>query len=238
MLFTGSLLIEVIFSLDGLGLLGFEAALNRDYPVMFGTLYIFTLDRAGHEARRRPHLHPGRPAHRLRGRAADERGAGGRQARDPARAPRPQAVAADPAPAAHFPRQPARLLVAVDLFVVLFVVSLFAEFIANDRPLLVPYDGRLYFPVFVDYPGDRLRRRLPDRGRLQRPGGRGSTIEEKGWMVWPPIPFSYDTIIYDLRGPRPRRRRAAICSAPTTRRATCWRGSSMASASRSCSASR
>jgi microcin C transport system permease protein len=42
-LFTGSLLIEVIFSLDGLGLLGFEAALNRDYPIMFGTLWIFTL---------------------------------------------------------------------------------------------------------------------------------------------------------------------------------------------------
>ncbi|WP_165855226.1 microcin C ABC transporter permease YejB [Marinobacter sp. JSM 1782161] len=41
--FTGSLLIEVIFSLDGLGLLGFEAALNRDYPVIFGTLYIMTL---------------------------------------------------------------------------------------------------------------------------------------------------------------------------------------------------
>ncbi|MFE8069768.1 microcin C ABC transporter permease YejB [Marinobacteraceae bacterium S3BR75-40.1] len=41
--FTGALLIEVIFSLDGLGLLGFEATLNRDYPVMFGTLYIFTL---------------------------------------------------------------------------------------------------------------------------------------------------------------------------------------------------
>jgi microcin C transport system permease protein len=42
-LFTGSMLIEVIFSLDGLGLLGFEAALNRDYPVMFGTLYFFGL---------------------------------------------------------------------------------------------------------------------------------------------------------------------------------------------------
>ena len=42
-LFTGSLLIEVIFSLDGLGLLGFEAAINRDYPIMFGTLYVFTL---------------------------------------------------------------------------------------------------------------------------------------------------------------------------------------------------
>lgn len=43
MLFTGSLLIEVIFSLDGLGLLGFEAVIKRDYPVMFGTLYIFSL---------------------------------------------------------------------------------------------------------------------------------------------------------------------------------------------------
>jgi microcin C transport system permease protein len=43
MFFTGSLLIEVIFSLDGLGLMGFEAALGRDYPVMFSTLYIFTL---------------------------------------------------------------------------------------------------------------------------------------------------------------------------------------------------
>ena len=42
-LFTGSLLTEVIFSLDGLGLLGFQAAINRDYPVMFGTLYFFTL---------------------------------------------------------------------------------------------------------------------------------------------------------------------------------------------------
>ena len=42
-LFTGNLLIEIIFSLDGLGLLGFEAVINRDYPVMFGTLYVFTL---------------------------------------------------------------------------------------------------------------------------------------------------------------------------------------------------
>ncbi len=41
--FAGSLLIEQIFSLDGLGLLGFEAAVNRDYPVVFATLYIFSL---------------------------------------------------------------------------------------------------------------------------------------------------------------------------------------------------
>ena len=43
MFFGGSLLIEIIFSLDGLGLLGFEATIQRDYPVMFGTLYVFTL---------------------------------------------------------------------------------------------------------------------------------------------------------------------------------------------------
>ncbi|HEY9163457.1 MAG TPA: ABC transporter permease subunit, partial [Magnetovibrio sp.] len=42
-LFTGALMTEIIFSLDGLGLLGFEATINRDYPVMFGTLYFFTL---------------------------------------------------------------------------------------------------------------------------------------------------------------------------------------------------
>ena len=42
-LFTSALLVEIIFSLDGLGLLGFESAIRRDYPVMFGTLYIFTL---------------------------------------------------------------------------------------------------------------------------------------------------------------------------------------------------
>jgi len=42
-LFTGSLFIEVLFSLDGLGLLGYEAAINRDYPIMFASLYFFSL---------------------------------------------------------------------------------------------------------------------------------------------------------------------------------------------------
>ena len=42
-LFTGAMLIEIIFSLDGLGLLGFEALIKRDYPIMFGTLFFFTL---------------------------------------------------------------------------------------------------------------------------------------------------------------------------------------------------
>ena len=68
-LFTGALLIEVIFSLDGLGLLGFEAAINRDYPVMFGTLYCFTLLGLLMKLVDGPHLHAGRSAHRFRERA-------------------------------------------------------------------------------------------------------------------------------------------------------------------------
>ena len=43
LLFTGALLIEVIFSIDGIGLLGYEAVVKRDYPIFFGTLFVFTL---------------------------------------------------------------------------------------------------------------------------------------------------------------------------------------------------
>jgi hypothetical protein len=50
----------------------------------------------------------------------------------------------------------------------LFVLSLFAEFIANDKPLLVYFEGQLYTPVWSSLPGDRVRRLLPDRGRLPR----------------------------------------------------------------------
>ena len=66
-LFTGNLLIEIIFSLDGLGLLGFEAVINRDYPVMFGTLYVFTpAARSVPQSVRRPDVRGHRPEDRLR----------------------------------------------------------------------------------------------------------------------------------------------------------------------------
>ncbi len=65
--FTGSLLIETIFSLDGLGLLSFESILNRDYPVVFGTLFIFSLIGLFVNLVRRSGLHVGRSADRLRG---------------------------------------------------------------------------------------------------------------------------------------------------------------------------
>jgi microcin C transport system permease protein len=67
-LFTGALLVEIIFSLDGLGLLGFEAAIRRDYPVMFGTLYVFTLLGLVMQIVGRLHLHAGGPAIDFEGR--------------------------------------------------------------------------------------------------------------------------------------------------------------------------
>ena len=60
------------------------------------------------------------------------------------------------------------------IFLALLVVSLFAEFIANDKPLLISYDGRLYFPVLSTYPETTFGGDLRDRGRLPRSGGAGA----------------------------------------------------------------
>jgi len=88
------------------------------------------------------------------------------------------------------------------IFLVLFGLSLGAEFIANDRPLVVSYDGRLYFPVFADYPEATFGGDLPIAADYRDPDI-ARHIEAKGWMVWPPIPFSYGTINYDLPSPAP-----------------------------------
>ena len=83
------------------------------------------------------------------------------------------------------------------LFVVLLVVSLFAELIANDRPLLVSYEGRLYVPVFVAYPETDFGGFLDTEADYRDPAFR-QMIEEKGWLVFPPIPYRYDTIVQGI----------------------------------------
>ncbi len=88
------------------------------------------------------------------------------------------------------------------LFLGLFLVTLFAEFIANDKPLLVRYDGALYFPVFVEYPETVFGGFLPTEAEYRDPEVEG-LIREKGWLVWPPIRYSYDTINYDIPTPAP-----------------------------------
>jgi len=88
------------------------------------------------------------------------------------------------------------------VFLVLFVVSLFAELIANDRPLVVLYAGRFYFPVFVAYPETTFGGTFPTEADYRDPAV-ARLIRAKGWTIWPPIPYSYDTVNYSLPVPAP-----------------------------------
>jgi ABC-type microcin C transport system duplicated ATPase subunit YejF/ABC-type microcin C transport system permease subunit YejE len=88
------------------------------------------------------------------------------------------------------------------IFLVLFGASLLAEFIANDRPLLVSYEGGLYCPVLFNYPETTFGGVFPTEADYRDPEVR-KLIAAKGWMVWPLIPFSYNTVVYDLPGPAP-----------------------------------
>ena len=88
------------------------------------------------------------------------------------------------------------------IFLALFVLSLGAEFIANDRPILVSYDGRLYFPVFVDYSEKTFGGDFEIAADYRDPD-LGQHIREHGWAIWPLIPFSYGTINYNLPSPAP-----------------------------------
>jgi microcin C transport system permease protein len=83
------------------------------------------------------------------------------------------------------------------LFVALFAVSLFAELIANDRPLLLSYDGRLHFPVLVAYPETEFGGFLDTEADYKDPAVR-QMIEEKGWLVFTPVPYSYDTVVQGI----------------------------------------
>ena len=77
------------------------------------------------------------------------------------------------------------------LFLLLFIASLLAEFIANDRPILASYKGEILYPVLIDYPEEKFG------GFLARTDYRDpfiqDEIETNGWMIWPPIRYSYTT---------------------------------------------
>ena len=133
--FGSSILIETIFSLDGLGRLGFEAAVQRDYPVIFGTLYVFGLmglvvgilsdlmyvfvdPRIDFEKRARL--------------MADVATLNRRRWR-------------------NF-RRNRRAFWSMVIFSILFVLAMFAEIVANDKPIVVRFQGELYWPAYNFYP--------------------------------------------------------------------------------------
>jgi microcin C transport system permease protein len=88
------------------------------------------------------------------------------------------------------------------IFLAAFLVTLFAEFIANDRPILVHFNGAWYFPVFADYPETTFGGEFPTAADYRDPAVK-KLITAQGWMLWPVIPFSYGTINYDLPSPAP-----------------------------------
>ncbi|MDE0539010.1 MAG: ABC transporter permease [Rhodospirillales bacterium] len=88
------------------------------------------------------------------------------------------------------------------IFIAVFFVTLFAEFLANDKPLLVRYDGAFYAPVFVAYPETAFGGDFETEAEYADPEVQ-ELIEEKGWILWPPVPYSFDTIVFDLPQPAP-----------------------------------
>lgn len=88
------------------------------------------------------------------------------------------------------------------IFLVLLLVCMFAEFLANDKPIYVSYDGGSYFPTFINYPETTFGGDFETEAEYRDPFVM-ELINEKGFAVWPPIPFSYDTINYNLPTPAP-----------------------------------
>jgi len=89
------------------------------------------------------------------------------------------------------------------IFLILFGLSLFAEFLANDAPLVVRYDGKFYFPVFKAYPETTFGGDFETEAKYRDPFVQELIQEKDGWMIWPPIRYSYRTINYDLGRPAP-----------------------------------
>ena len=88
------------------------------------------------------------------------------------------------------------------IFVVIFCLSLVAELVANDRPILLKYNQSYYFPVFKDYPEAEFGGVFETTADYKDPVVQ-QLIDDKGWAVWPMIPFSYDTPNYALDVPMP-----------------------------------
>jgi len=91
-------------------------------------------------------------------------------------------------------RSSKRGMYSLAVFGVLFFLSLFAELLANDKPILIYYDGGFYSPLIRDYPettfgGDFPTNAVYTDEEVQK------LIEAKGWIVWPPIPYSYNTVL-------------------------------------------
>jgi len=88
------------------------------------------------------------------------------------------------------------------IFLFLFLISLLAEFLANDKPIFIQYDGHFFFPILVSYPETIFGGDFETEAEYSDPEVQ-NLIGKKGWSIWPLIPYSYDTVIWDLPTPAP-----------------------------------
>jgi len=79
------------------------------------------------------------------------------------------------------------------VFLLLFGISLGSEFIANDKPILVKYDGQLYWPIFKAYPETAFGGIFETEAEYRDPAVKEMIAKNGGWVLWPPIRFSYNT---------------------------------------------
>src|SRR5215831_11537811 len=86
------------------------------------------------------------------------------------------------------------------IFLAVFLVTLFAELIANDRPIVVRFNDGWYFPVFANYPETTFGGEFPTAADYRDPAVE-QLILAKGWILWPLVRFSYNTINYSLPSP-------------------------------------
>ncbi|MCZ4281576.1 ABC transporter permease [Kiloniella laminariae] len=88
------------------------------------------------------------------------------------------------------------------IFILLFGLSLCAEILANDKPLLIIYDGKPYFPIVQALPETTFGGEFETEANYRDPFV-DKLITDKGWMIWPPIRYNYQTVAYDLSAPAP-----------------------------------
>ncbi|MCR9174583.1 MAG: ABC transporter permease [Alphaproteobacteria bacterium] len=89
------------------------------------------------------------------------------------------------------------------IFLVLFAVSLLADVVANEKPVLISYDGGFYIPITTVYPETTFGGDFPTEADYRDPFVQELIAEKGGWMIWPLIPFSYQTIDRELSTPAP-----------------------------------
>ncbi len=94
------------------------------------------------------------------------------------------------------------------IFFSLFLFTLFAEFIANDKPLLLRFKNSFYFPILFSYSEKTFDGEFETEADFRDPAVQ-KLIKKNGWMVFPPLPFSYDTINFDVKSPAPSKPTAA-----------------------------